>query len=88
VILLLPIVVLVGAHTIVFGHSRYHLPLMPIFGLYGAAFVVERVPSFAISRRPALIGAAASIVVLVSVWMRQIVLTDLDRIMSILRRVS
>ena len=88
VILLLPILVLVGAHTIVFGHSRYHLPLMPIFGLYAAAFVVERAPSFAIARRPALIGAAASIVVLISVWMRQIVLTDLDRIMSIIRHVS
>jgi hypothetical protein len=45
-------------------------------------------PSFALSRRPALIGAAASIVVLLSVWMRQIVLTDLDRIMSLLHGAS
>jgi 4-amino-4-deoxy-L-arabinose transferase-like glycosyltransferase len=87
-IMLLPIVVLVGAHAIAFGHSRYHLPLMPILCLYAAALVVERMPSLAVSRRPALIGAAASITVLLAVWVRQIVLTDLDRIMSLLHRVS
>jgi hypothetical protein len=88
VILLMPVVVLVGAHAIAFGHSRYHLPLIPILGLYASALAVQRMPSFALSRRPALIGAAASIVVLLSVWMRQIVLTDLDRIMSLLHRAS
>ena len=87
-ILLVPVIVLIGAHAIAFGHSRYHLPLMPILGLYAAALVAARMPSFAASRRPALIGAAASIVVLLSVWVRQIVLTDLDRIMSLLHRVS
>jgi 4-amino-4-deoxy-L-arabinose transferase-like glycosyltransferase len=86
-ILLLPVLVLIGAHTIVFGHSRYHLPLIPIFGLYAAALAVEW-PSFAVSRRAALVAAAASIAVLVTVWMRQIVLTDADRIMSLLHRVS
>ena len=86
--LLLPMIVLVGAHAIAFGHSRYHLPLIPILSLYAGALAVERMPSFALSRRPALIGAAASIAVLLSVWMRQIVLTDLDRIMSLLRRAS
>jgi len=88
VILLMPVVVLVGAHAIAFGHSRYHLPLIPILGLYASALAVQRMPSLALSRRPALIGAAASIVVLLSVWMRQIVLTDLDRIMSLLHRAS
>lgn len=87
-ILLLPVLVLIAAHTIVFGHSRYHLPIVPIFGLYAAALVVERVPSLAILRRPALIGAAASIVILLAVWVRQIVVTDLDRILSLVHRVS
>jgi hypothetical protein len=80
--------VLIAAHTIVFGHSRYHLPVIPIFGLYAAALLVERAPWFAASRRPVLIGAVASIAVLLSVWMRQVVLTDLDRIVSLLHRVS
>ncbi len=35
---------------IVFGHSRYHLPLMPIFGLY-ARGAVARAPAFALSHR-------------------------------------
>jgi 4-amino-4-deoxy-L-arabinose transferase-like glycosyltransferase len=87
-ILLLPVLVLIAAHTIVFGHSRYHLPIVPIFGLYAGALVVERVPSLAIPRRPALIGAVASIAILLSVWVRQIVVTDLDRIMSLVHRVS
>jgi 4-amino-4-deoxy-L-arabinose transferase-like glycosyltransferase len=86
--LLVPVLVLIGAHTIVFGHSRYHLPLIPILGLYAAALVTDRVPVLAVSRRPALVGAVASTIVLVAVWVRQIAVTDLDRIMSLIHRVS
>ena len=32
VLLLLPVVVIAGVHTLVFGHSRYHLPLVPDHG--------------------------------------------------------
>jgi 4-amino-4-deoxy-L-arabinose transferase-like glycosyltransferase len=87
-VLLLPVLVLVGAHTIVFGHSRYHLPLIPILGLYAAALVSDRVSVLAVSRRPALVGAAVCTLILMSVWVRQIVVTDLDRIMSLVHRVS
>jgi len=87
-ILLLPVLVLIAAHTIVFGHSRYHLPLVPILALYGAALLVERVPSLALPRRTALIGATASVAILLAVWVRQIVVTDLDRILSLVHRVS
>src|SRR5205814_5922528 len=44
-LLMLPVLVIVAAHTIVFGHSRYHLPLIPILALYGAAFVIARAPA-------------------------------------------
>jgi 4-amino-4-deoxy-L-arabinose transferase-like glycosyltransferase len=87
-ILLLPIVVLTGAHTITLGHPRYHLPVMPIFGLYAAALAVERVPARALLRRPAFIGAAASIAILLAIWTRQIIVSDLDRILSLLHRAS
>ncbi len=30
-----------GMHTLVFGHSRYHLPLMPLVLLYAASLVVH-----------------------------------------------
>ncbi len=86
-VVLLPVLVLVAAHTIVFGHSRYHLPIVPLLGLFAAALAVERRPSLDFLHRPALIGAAASVVILLSVWMRQLVTSDLERILSFVHRV-
>jgi 4-amino-4-deoxy-L-arabinose transferase-like glycosyltransferase len=84
VLLLLPIVVIVGAHTIVFGHSRYHLPLVPIFAVYAAALVSMGHPSFRRLNRPLVAGAVMTITVLLSVWVRQVAITDLDRILALL----
>jgi hypothetical protein len=84
VLLLLPIVVTMGAHTIVFGHSRYHLPLMPILGMYAAALVAARAPAYRSSHRPVLIGAAVTVTVLLSVWIRQIAVSDFARIAALL----
>ena len=84
VVLLLPIAVIMGAHTIVFGHSRYHLPLMPLFAVYAAAFVAVHGRAFRFSDRPMLVGAAATVMVLFSVWIRQIVVSDLARITALL----
>jgi 4-amino-4-deoxy-L-arabinose transferase-like glycosyltransferase len=96
VLLLLPVVGITAVHTIVFGHSRYHLPLVPILALYGAALMqhlVARVPGL-ISRVPPrglrraqLAGAAASVAVLVVIWSRQLLLVDADRINSFLAHV-
>ncbi len=41
-----------GVHTLVFGHSRYHLPLIPILALYGAALLATR-PRGRIASQPA-----------------------------------
>lgn len=40
--LLLLIAFICGLHTIVFGHERYHLPLIPLLLLYASAAVVHR----------------------------------------------
>jgi 4-amino-4-deoxy-L-arabinose transferase-like glycosyltransferase len=40
-LLLLVIAFVCGMHTIVFGHSRYHLPLMPIVFIYSAAAILR-----------------------------------------------
>jgi 4-amino-4-deoxy-L-arabinose transferase-like glycosyltransferase len=88
VVLLLPVAVITGAHTIVFGHSRYHLPLMPIFAVYAAALVAARAPAFRFSHRPVLIGAAVTVTVLLSVWIRQIAISDLARITAMLSHVG
>jgi 4-amino-4-deoxy-L-arabinose transferase-like glycosyltransferase len=87
VVLLLPVVLIMGAHTVVFGHSRYHLPLVPIFGLYAAA-LLARAPDYSWSRRPVLVGAIVSVCALVAVWVRQVVLVDLARITALLNHVG
>lgn len=76
VLTLLPVVVIVGAHTIVFGHSRYHLPLVPILALYGAAFVVRIGLSIWAAQRLRLAGAVATVAVLLTIWIRQVAVVD------------
>jgi 4-amino-4-deoxy-L-arabinose transferase-like glycosyltransferase len=88
VVLLLPVVVTIGAHTIVFGHSRYHLPLMPILAIYAAALVWTRPAAFRWSHRPELVGAAVTIALLLSVWMRQIFVSDFARLSALLGHAS
>jgi 4-amino-4-deoxy-L-arabinose transferase-like glycosyltransferase len=87
-LLLLPIVFIAGVHTVVFGHSRYHLPLIPILALYGTAFVITRAPSFRLIRRPTLIGATVTVAALVAIWVRQVAFVDVSRIGSLLHHVG
>ena len=75
--------VITAMHTIVFGHSRYHLPLMPFLLLYAAAAVRARswtelaVPGW---RR---IGVLLTVAVLVTGWTRQVLLVDADRLRAL-----
>ena len=84
VALLLPVVIIVGIHTLVFGHSRYHLPLVPILAVYGAALATERVPSFRVAPRSVWVGAAVTVAAMFAIWVRQIAIVDLPRITSLL----
>jgi hypothetical protein len=84
VVMLLPIAVIMAAHMIVFGHSRYHLPLMPIFGVYAAALAAAGAPVYRFSHRPMLVGAALTVTLLLSVWIRQIAVSDFARITALL----
>jgi hypothetical protein len=84
-LLLLPIVMITAVHTIVFGHSRYHLPLVPLLALYAAALSRRGGPRQWLAARPAVYGALALILVLVAAWARQIVMVDLDRVRTLLR---
>lgn len=85
VMLLLPLIAITAAHTIVFGHSRYHLPLIPILAIFGAAVIVQR-RSVAPARRLATVGAAATVVVLVAVWVRQLLVIDSGRLLEWIER--
>jgi 4-amino-4-deoxy-L-arabinose transferase-like glycosyltransferase len=84
VLLLLPILVITGVHTLVFGHSRYHIPLVPILALYAAA-LWQSDPGIAWRRRPLpAAGATLTVVVLAAVWLRQLIVVDGPRIRTFL----
>jgi 4-amino-4-deoxy-L-arabinose transferase-like glycosyltransferase len=86
-IVLLPVLLILAGHTIVFGHSRYHLPLIPLLALYGSAAAVAarwRIPRIVWS--PAVAGAAVTVAVLLSIWVRQIVYSDFGRLASFFSR--
>ena len=95
ILLLLPVVGITAVHTIVFGHSRYHIPLIPILALYGAALMQQLaarstglIPRLAFRLRPVQIaGAAATVAVLVLIWSRQLLYVDADRIRTFLAHV-
>ena len=83
--LLLPLVVTMAAHTIVFGHSRYHLPIMPLFALYAAALATRVQREHRIAFTPAAVGAVVSIAVLAAIWVRQVAVVDLGRLTGLMK---
>jgi 4-amino-4-deoxy-L-arabinose transferase-like glycosyltransferase len=87
IVLLLPVVMIMGVHTIVFGHSRYHLPLVPILAVYAAAFIVDRNALHRDGARVRMAGAAATCLVLIGIWTRQIVTVDFGRLKEFLEHV-
>jgi 4-amino-4-deoxy-L-arabinose transferase-like glycosyltransferase len=88
VVMLLPLLVITGIHTLAFGHSRYHLPLVPILALYGMALVAIRRSIEWPQQRSALAGAAATILIFVVIWVRQIITVDAGHIRAILQASS
>jgi 4-amino-4-deoxy-L-arabinose transferase-like glycosyltransferase len=84
VLLLLPVVVVTGLHSIVFGHARYHLPLMPILAVYASA-LWQTGPSQTWRaggwRRT---GALLSMCLLVGMWARQVLIVDAPKIRAVL----
>jgi hypothetical protein len=85
-LLLIPVVAITGIHTIVFGHSRYHVPLEPILMLFASAALVmpQGMPWRA---RPLVVGGALlTVALLVSIWLREVLIVDADRIRAFLGR--
>jgi hypothetical protein len=85
ILMLAPIVVITGVHTIVFGHARYHKPLVPVLAVYAAAWTVQvwrrngPLPS-----RAAMAGAALSVLVLLVGWGRQVLVVEGDKLRSLM----
>jgi 4-amino-4-deoxy-L-arabinose transferase-like glycosyltransferase len=80
-LLLLSIVALVAAlHTLSFGHSRYHVPVMPLICIYAGA-ALGAVNWSGATRRPAFWLATAVVLVLAASWVYEAVVVDRERIL-------
>jgi 4-amino-4-deoxy-L-arabinose transferase-like glycosyltransferase len=70
--LLLVIAYICGIHTLVFAHSRYHLPLMPLLFVYAGAAWTGRADLVTSGRRPACWAACLICLVLMASWGREL----------------
>ncbi len=84
VFLLAVVAFICGLHTLVFGHSRYHLPVMPILLLYAASAFVNLRPALARLRTTAGLPVLATVAVLAVIWTRQLFVADAARIRHLL----
>lgn len=75
-------------HTLVFGHSRYRLPLMPFLLIYAAAAIRAQVwRSLPVSGwRTA--AAAVTVAGLGLIWVQEVLVRDADRVRSFLSRIT
>jgi hypothetical protein len=87
VLMLLPVVVITGVHTLVFGHSRYHIPLVPILALYAARLWQVGAVRVWRTAHVAKIGAVATVVLLMAAWVRQVLIVDAGRVRAFLESV-
>jgi len=79
-LVVLLILVVAGLHSLVFGHSRYHLPLMPFLILYAASALVQhpwhRFKDGIIKAS----GPVLSCAFLCFAWGREVLVVEADRI--------
>jgi 4-amino-4-deoxy-L-arabinose transferase-like glycosyltransferase len=70
-----------GLHTLAFGHSRYHLPLVPILILYAASAVARR--SWRdLGRNLPTAAFLVTAAVLAGIWVRELLVRDFDKIQA------
>jgi hypothetical protein len=84
-LLMLVIGFICGIHMVAFGHSRYHLPLMPILMLYAAEAWAAGKWRFLWNRCAVPAAPLATAAVLVGFWVRQILVVDSSRIAELFR---
>jgi 4-amino-4-deoxy-L-arabinose transferase-like glycosyltransferase len=84
VVPLLMLVSICGIHTIVFGHSRYHLPVMPVVLIYAAAAATGRTWRQWHSESWRAVPAVAAVLVLVVIWSHELFFRDPARIRQLL----
>ena len=83
-LLLLVIAFVCGLHTLVFAHSRYHLPLMPLVLIYAAAALTHLGLIWQRRATARFWAAAAVVALLLAGWGWEIVVVDFQRFMEAL----
>jgi hypothetical protein len=68
------------AHAATFGHSRYHLPLVPVLAIYGAAAITHGSRIAERVRTPRVWVPAALALLCVSIWTREVLFRDAEHI--------
>ena len=79
-LLVLIVLFVSGLHAVVFGHSRYHLPLMPLIILYAASALSQKSWTQLREGMAQAVGPVVACGVLVFVWGREIFVVEADRI--------
>jgi hypothetical protein len=69
-----------AVHSAVFGHSRYHLPLMPLILIYAAAAVAHRAEIWQRRRTWQFRAAALTYAILAASWVWEIAFVERARI--------
>jgi len=67
-------------HSAVFGHSRYHLPLMPVVLVYAASAIVHRREIWESRKQPAFHLASALCLLLVAMWVSELWFVEAGRL--------
>lgn len=84
-LLLLIVGFICGMHTLTFGHSRYHLPVMPLVLTYSASAFVHAREIGKGRGRPSFVLACALSAVLIFAWAWDVVVVDLHRYLGLLQ---
>jgi 4-amino-4-deoxy-L-arabinose transferase-like glycosyltransferase len=84
-LLLLLMAYICGLHTLAFGHSRYHLPLIPLILVYSAAALVHVRELWTNRRRWSVALACGLGGFFVATWAVEVLIVDFDRFVAVLR---
>jgi hypothetical protein len=84
-LLLLIVIFICAIHTLTFGHSRYHLPLVPILLLYAASAWLNRSWRRLGGDVRTIRVPVAGVLVLAAIWIRQLAFKDFSRAAALLR---
>lgn len=71
-------------HSVTFGHSRYHLPLMPVLMLYAAAAVRQRAFILPRLRTRAAVAPVFAVSMAVLIWCREVLVRDAGHVASLI----